>query len=119
MSCGCNRSYQCCSQSVAPIALSDITRSDADVGDAAVWDGSNWVPGTPNLAGAVKAFDTLEDMLAEASDTIVFARVKNYEGSDGIKQLWLKVDDADLSDNGTDIRVSDDGAKYMRIFSRG
>lgn len=117
MSCGCG--YSCRSKSYAPITLNDITRSDANVGESPVWDGNNWVPGTPSLEAAVRKFDTLADMLAEDSDGIVFGYCRNHEGSDEIESLWIRVNSVGLSDNGTDVREADDGSIYRRIFTTG
>lgn len=119
MSCSCNRSYPCCSSSSTTIATTDILRGDAVVGDAIVWDGNNWVPGAPDLSSVVQSFDELADLLAADTATIFFALTKNYEGTDGNKQLWVKTNDAGLSDNGTDVRESDDGAVFLRVFARG
>ena len=118
MCCGGNRSYGCCGSSVAPITLADITRSDAAVGQSPVWDGDNWVPGIPDLSSAVLQVDELSDLLEYASEDVVFAYTRNHTGTDGTKSVWLKVSDPGLSDNGTDVRESDDGATYIRIFSR-
>lgn len=119
MSCGCSRSYGCCGSNVAPITLADITRSDANVGETPVWDGDNWVPGVPDLSGVAQYFDELSDVLSADTGDIIFAYTRNYDGTDGTKQLWLKITDSGLSDNGTDVRESDDGSKFLRIFSRG
>ena len=119
MSCSCNRSYPCCSSSSTTIATTDILRGDANVGDAIVWDGNNWVPGIPDLSSVLQPFDELSDLLESDTTNIVFARTRNYEATDGTKKVWIQVDDSDLSDQGTDVRESDDGSKFLRIFSRG
>lgn len=117
MSCGCGCS--CRSKSYAPITLADITRSDAIVGEAPVWDGNNWVPGIPNLDSVVSKFDTIAEMLEADSTKIVFAYCSNRDGSDEIEAVWIKVNGVGLSDNGTDIRESDDGSIYRRIYTTG
>jgi len=117
MSCSCG--YSCRSKSYAPITLADIKRSDANVGESPVWDGNNWVPGTPTLDAAVRKFDTLDDLLAEDSEGIVFAYCRNFEGSDSTEAVWMKVNGVGLTDNGTDVRQAEDGSIYRRIFTTG
>lgn len=66
----------------------------------------------------VSDFDTVDVMLAtDPARIAAFARCTNYEGTDGIRSLWMRADTAG-PENGSDIRQSTYNASvfYERIW---
>jgi len=59
-------------------------------------------------------FDTVADLLANNSDEYRNAITWNYTAGDGIRGYWVKITNPALSDNGSDVRETDDGALVWR-----
>lgn len=59
-------------------------------------------------------FETVADLLASNSDEYREAITWNYEAGDGIRGKWVKITNPDLSDNGSDVRQTSDGALVWR-----
>lgn len=60
-------------------------------------------------------FATVADMLATDSDLFDLAKTHNYATGDQQWGVWLKSTDPNLTDNGSNVRETGDGAVMLRI----
>lgn len=75
----------------------------------------------PVVGGAVASamnrleFATVADLLAYPSNLYTDAKTHNYDAGDGMWGVWIKTADPNLSDNGSNVRETADGAILLRI----